>query len=94
MSSAGAFPHERRRNVWSVVYVLVEHPVLPVSFATDKPHRIDIQQQASCTELSSRLGIEHMCAAEAQFKTLVAIWVLVQQKPQISRRDMIGSDGQ
>ena len=80
--------HKRRRDIRPVVHVLVEHAVFPIALATDQPHGIDIEQQARRAALGVRLGIEDVRSPKTQFKSLVAIRVLVQQEAQIGRRYM------
>ncbi len=81
---------ERRGDVRAIVDVLIERP----AGAAHQTHGIDVEQQRHRAGALRRLRIEHVRPPEREVERLHPVRVLVEQEPQVGRRDVRGADGQ
>ena len=79
---------ERRRDIGTVVDVLIERPLSPLAGAANQSDRIDFEHQARGAAFGRRFRIEDVRLAEGQVERLESIGMLLQQVAEVGRRGM------
>ena len=79
---------ERRGDVRAVGDVLVERR----SGTAHQPHGIDVEEKRYRAGALRRLGVEHVRLPEREVERLHPVRVLVEEEPQVGRRDVRGAD--